>query len=127
MSYKLDLIKADSDILLQDKLMNKKGVIVCEIKKLMLYFKGPVDIKLIKFVATLIENLIKKKYAQNKLLIFMDILRAIYPDVTEDEVNQSVFILEDLLKSKQIKKIPVLKFAVHLAKEFILDVGKSFF
>jgi hypothetical protein len=58
---KLSLIHPDPDIMVKTKRDKVVTIIVEQVNKYLKHFKDPADIKLVRFVATLIENLIKKK------------------------------------------------------------------
>src|ERR1700694_3045362 len=118
---KLNLIKPDHSIIIQHKVNKQQQIIITEVSKLLQYFSGVHDSKLVRFIATMIENLIKKKYECDKKQIFINVVKTLFPEVSDNELNISLNILEDLLSSNQIKKIPVLRYAVHLAKELIFD------
>jgi hypothetical protein len=82
----------------------------------------------IKYLASLIENTPNiKTYHIDKLQLFVDVVKILFP-LTEQEILERVIeILEYLLKTKQIKKIPLLYrmgFCSHLA---IKDVSTNFF
>lgn len=125
----LTLIKPDLDILLKEKRDKILTTIVQEVQKYTTknYFTGKQDVRLIRFVCLLIENLVKKKHKLDKLELFRDVFISIFPDITNDDLTYNCQIVEDLLTNRQIKKYPVLKYALHLAYEFIKDNTKSFF
>jgi hypothetical protein len=124
---KYSLVKPDEDIYVKtkrDKIIKK---IVDEVNKYLVHFASPDDIKLVRYIATLIENLVKRKDF-NKLGIFVDILKLVFPDKVNGEIiKRAIDLLEDLLKNKQIKKIPVLKYALHLSYELVKEATRSFF
>ena len=126
---KLSLIKPDLDILLKEKRDKILKTIYDEVQKYTLkrYFTNPTDPRLIRFIALLIENLVKKKHKINKLELLKDILILAYPTITEEEMTHDCQLVEDFLSNNQIKKYPVLKYALHLAYLFLKDNTKSFF
>jgi hypothetical protein len=67
----------------------------------------------------LIENLVSKKDGLNKQQMFRNILTLSFPSITTEQMQNAILILESLLSSKMIKKIPLLKYAIHLSKEFL--------
>jgi hypothetical protein len=123
---KLSLIHPDQDIMVKSKRDKVVSVIVEQVNKYLKHFKDPADIKLVRFIATLIENLIKKK-GIDKLGVFLEVLKCVFPDINADVFNRACQILEDLLSNGQIKRIPILKYGLHLAYELIKQTTKSFF
>jgi hypothetical protein len=82
----------------------------------------------VKYLASLIENTPNiKTYHIDKLQLFIDVVKILFP-LTEQEILERVIeILEYLLKNKDIKRIPLLHrmgFCSHLA---IKDVSTNFF
>ena len=126
---KLSLIHPDDEILLKSKRDKILQTIFNEVNKYACkkMFTSPIDIRLVKFIGLLIENLVKPKHKIDKLGLFIEVLKLLYPTISADEVKHDIDLLEDLLKSKQIKKIPVLKYAIHLAYEFCKDFTRNFF
>jgi hypothetical protein len=74
-----------------------------------------VNINLIKYIASLIENLVTEKL--DKKQMFLNVLNSCF-QLSSNEINTATEILEMLLKIGQIKKIPVYKYALHLTGEF---------
>jgi len=113
----LSLIKPENILnkaLNEDKITK---IIVNEILKIS-HLTNPNEIELIKFTANLIENLVIKKDNLNKQQMFRNILTLSFPSITTEQMQNSILILESLLSSKMIKKIPLFKYAIHLSKEF---------
>jgi hypothetical protein len=123
-----DLVKPDEEI----RLKMKRDRIIEEIVKRVVetclkYFSGADDIKLVEHIATLIENLVKRKH-MNKLGIFVDVLKLLFPDkVNGDIIKRAIDLLEYLLKNKQIKKIPLLKYGWYYSYQFSKKATNSFF
>jgi hypothetical protein len=82
----------------------------------------------IKYLASLIENTPNiKTYHIDKLQLFIDVVKILFPLTQQEILERVIEILEFLLKTKQIKKIPLLHrmgFCSHLA---IKDVSTNFF
>jgi hypothetical protein len=91
---KLALLKPDDSIVHKLKADSVERIIIDEVVKIKSYSKNPTDVKLIRFIALLIENLIKKKYQADKLLIFTSIIKVLFPDVTFEEIQLAISILE---------------------------------
>jgi hypothetical protein len=126
---KLSLVHPDEEIKLKFKRDEILKIIFEEANKYVArkYFTSPTDIRLVRFISLLLENLVKKKHKIDKKELFIELLKLLYPSVSENEITHDIDLIEDLLKSKQIKKIPVLKYAVHLAYEFAKDFTYNFF
>jgi hypothetical protein len=80
-----------------------------------------ININLIKYIASLIENLVTEKI--DKKQMFLNVLNSCF-QMTEQEIITATQILETLLKINQIKKIPVYKYAIHLTAEFFAFLKK---
>jgi hypothetical protein len=82
----------------------------------------------IKYLASLIENTPNiKTYHIDKLQLFIDVVKILFPLTEQDAIGKIIEILEYLLKIKDIKRIPLLHrmgFCSHLA---IKDVSTNFF
>jgi len=126
---KLRLIELDEEIKLKAKRDDILRKIFEEANKYVArkYFTSPTDIRLVRFLSLLIENLVKHKYKIDKKELFIELLKLLYPAISENEIREDVDLVEDLLKHHQIKKIPVLKYALHLAIEFTKDFTRNFF
>lgn len=74
---------------------------------------------LVQFIASLIENLVIKKYGFDKKEIFIKIYQEVFKNISQDDIENNIKTLEFLLQSKLIKKIPVLKHALHLSREIL--------
>jgi hypothetical protein len=81
----------------------------------------------VHFLASLIENSNLKKYHIDKLQVFIDVVKILFPLTEQEVIKKIVEILEYLLKTKQIKKIPILQRSLHLAYLIIKDVSINFF
>jgi hypothetical protein len=96
-----------------------KQEIVNEIIKVKHLVISPTMIEFVHYISTLIENIVVKKDNINKATLFVDIIKSIFPNVTEDEISICKSIVNYLLDSNQIKKIPLLKYVTYLARELI--------
>ena len=74
---------------------------------------------LVQFIASLIENLIIKKYGFDKKEIFIKIYQEVFKNISAEDIENNIKTLEFLLQSKLIKKIPILKHALHLSREIL--------
>lgn len=124
---KVSLIKPDEEILNKLKIDDVEKFIVSKVSKILHLYKGITDPKLIKYIAIFIENMIKKHYGADKLAIFISIVKVLFPNLTYENLQIAIGILEEALVDNVIKKIPVLRYCYHLTHEFIKDSSKTFF
>jgi hypothetical protein len=67
------------------------------------------DPNFIKYLASLIENTPNiKTYHIDKLQLFIDVVKILFPSTEQEILERVIEILEYLLKNKDIKKIPLL-------------------
>jgi hypothetical protein len=85
---------------------------------------NPTEIDLVKYVGLLIENLVTKKDI-DKLQVFKNVLTLCFPSITNEEMNICIMILESLLSSKLIKKIPLLKYFYTYGLRFLSNFLKN--
>ena len=114
----LKLVKALNSL---DKNVKKYQIfekITTEVRKVA-HLTSSTNADLLQFVASLIENLVAKRDKIDKKELFIDILRAVFPQITSDEINLAIQIVQSLLDNKIIKKIPILKYALHLSSEIL--------
>jgi len=103
------------------KLSNRDQIlqqIVAEVKKIS-HLTFPTSIELIEYICNLIENLVAKKDSINKETLMIDILKSVFPSITDEEIASAKLLVQYLLNSGAIKKIPVLKYAIHLSKQLL--------
>jgi hypothetical protein len=80
------------------------------------------DAEFIKTIAELIENQINNKKEHEKigkLELFVQIMKNLFPKLSEDELKTSINILEFMLKQKLIKKVPLSRvICYYISKKF---------
>jgi hypothetical protein len=78
------------------------------------------DPSFIQYIASLIENQCQK-HSQgekpNKLQIFEDILKRLFPSIQQSEVDVAKQILHFLLKNKMVKKVPLSRVITYFLKK----------
>jgi hypothetical protein len=116
------LVKHPFNLVQKQESKNLKDFILQELKDL--------DISTIqlhpdflKFIASLIENQVKKKNDKtekvDKMKILIEILQILFPHITDEQIRQSKDIIEFLLKNKMIQKIKLRKVTCfYLKKRF---------
>jgi len=109
----------DNEAVLLDFLMDQlKNIDLKELK---------VDIKFILYICELIENQVEpspnpNEPKPNKLLVFKTILTKLFPQISSDEINCSVKIVEFLLENglvEKVKQSALLKY--HFLKKISLN------
>jgi len=117
MSYD-KLIKLPKDVRGKMAYIELRDKIVDDVKRFVT-LTGPSSLYLIKRIGILIETYAKKKDKIDKLNLLIDIVKTIYPEVTDSEITFIRNSVEFLLQQKQIRAIPLLKFALNLFEELI--------
>lgn len=85
------------------------------------------DADFIKYICEIIENQVNTKKADkdakpNKLDIFVEIIKKLFPNISESDVTTCKNLVEFLLKNKLIKKTKLSKiFSFYLKKKFSLS------
>jgi len=86
-----------------------------------------VDIKFIRYICELIENQVEPSSNENepkpnKLLVFKTILTKLFPQISSDEINCSIKIVEFLLENglvEKVKQCALMKY--HFLKKISLN------
>jgi hypothetical protein len=115
--HRLSQVKMDDEILQLEKRDDKITLILEQCVKYIAkkYITSPLDAKLVAFISTLIENSNFKKYQIDKLEVFIDVLKSLFPQMDGLTLKQSIEILE------------LLKRAFHLGFELVKDVSLNIF
>jgi len=83
----------------------------------------PTNVELIDYIANLIENLVSKNDKIDKEQLLIDILKNIFPNITDDEIDHVKASLQFLINSNAIKKITNFKYL----SSYSYDVFKKTF
>jgi len=88
--HRLAMVKPDEEIELEEKREDKIEIIIEQAGKYIVkkIIKKPTDIRLVCHIATLIENSIWKKYGFDKLQIFIDVMKILFPSIEEHELKK---------------------------------------
>ena len=73
----------------------------------------------IQFICLKIENQVKSNKIEekpNKLDIFVTIIKKLFPEITQQEIDTALKIVEFLVKNFLIKKVPLSKIFIYLKK-----------
>lgn len=107
--------KKEEKTLCESLLSELEGVDISSLK---------LDSEFIKTVAELIENQISNKNKKadetiDKLQLFMQIMKKLFPKLSDDDSKTAVNILEFMLKQKLVKKVPLSRvICYYLQKKF---------
>jgi len=114
MNFKIEE-KKEEKTLCESLLSELEGVDISSLK---------LDSEFIKTVAELIENQISNKNKKadetiDKLQLFMQIMKKLFPKLSDDDSKTAVNILEFMLKQKLVKKVPLSRvICYYLQKKF---------
>lgn len=74
----------------------------------------------IQFICLKIENQVKSNKIEekpNKLDIFVTIIKKLFPEITQQEIDTALKIVEFLVKNFLIKKVPLSKIFIYFLKK----------
>ena len=74
----------------------------------------------IQFICLKIENQVKSNKIEekpNKLDIFVTIIKKLFPEITQQEIDTALKIVEFLVKNFLIKKVPLSKIFIYFFKK----------
>lgn len=123
---KTQLVKPTFSIKLKQEEKNLIDYILDEMKSLDIS-QLKLDPDFLKYIAELIENQVNRKTTDSastkpsKLDILIEILKRLFPAITEEEITVSKGIVEFLLKNDCIKKVSLSKIMLfYIKKKFTL-------
>jgi hypothetical protein len=116
---KLGLIKLPLSIEQLKKREKIKTEILTEVRKFISFCNDPKNTKLLTCIAIMIESLVLKKHNIDKLDLMIEILKLLFPNVTEDDIDFAKSHVEAELIDKKIKGIPVLRNALSYTFEIV--------
>jgi hypothetical protein len=102
-----------------------KDDIINALLKVKNIIKSPTSLELIHYITLLLESIVEKKAGIDKLALFNDILKTLFPNITEDELTKAEEVINFLLSNKLIKKIPILKKALFYASDILKKLIKT--
>jgi hypothetical protein len=123
----LDLVKLDEDARMKLKLLEIREKIIIKAKQVMHVYQTVTDKQFIKYICELIEVTIKKSFKCDKLQFLFLVLNGLSIQLTEDQKNKITEIVEHLVSRKEIRLIPIVERAWHMANLILLPVAKAFF
>ena len=95
-----------------------QNIIINELSKIKLTY--PTDVALIHYISLLVENLLKPKSKIDKLHFVFDIIKAVFPAVTDNELVIIGDIIHYLLSTKMVSKIPFVSYVKNHILSYIL-------
>ena len=123
----LDLVKLDEDTRLKLKLLEIREKIILKAKAVIHIYQSVTEKQFIKYICELIEVTIKKSFKCDKLQFLFLVLNGLSIQITEDQKIQIKEIVEHLVSRKEIRLIPIVERAWHMASLILLPVAKAFF
>ena len=100
--------------------------IVAEVKKIS-HLASPDSLPLIEYIMNLLHNLVPKNIGADLNKLLGQIIVTLYPQATAEQIASLDETVAYLFKAGKIKKIPVLRYAVHLSNEFLGACASAFF
>lgn len=119
-----DIVKPMGEL----KQIIKRERILCDIVDEIKTFShrvSPTHIDTVIYIACLIQSLVCKKDCIDKERLMRDILKMVFPSVTDEELDRAKEIVEDGLRTKRIKSSKLVKYALRFAREIFGLVLKS--
>lgn len=119
---KTRLVKANFTLAMKNEQKSLVEYIMDELKGIDLS-NLKLDPDFIKYLASLIENQVKTKgddAKPNKLDIFVELLKKLFPNISKEDLDNAKNILEFLLKNNMVKKVKLTRvISYYLKKKFI--------
>jgi hypothetical protein len=122
----MNLVHLDDEVKIKLKLTEIRTAIVKKIGEVINGFDSKFEKPLIKYVCELIEVKIKKEYKINKLDFLFSILESIVK-LNDAQKSKIIETVEHLVNRKEIRLIPIVNRAWHMASLILLPVTKAFF
>jgi hypothetical protein len=116
---KLNLIQLPLSIEQLKKRDLIKNEILNEINKFIQLCFSPQNIQLISTIAIMIESLVKSHHNIDKMSLFIEILKELFPDINDENIAFAQNHIEAELINGRIKGIPIIKLALSYAYEII--------
>lgn len=124
---KTKLVKKHFALALKQEQKNLVDYVLCELKEINVE-NMQMDPAFLRFISELIENQIKKRNTSadmakpSKMDILVEILKRVFPHISEKELDACKISVEFLLKHKLVTKVPLSKVMMfYLKKKFTLE------
>jgi hypothetical protein len=96
-----------------------KQDIISTIQKITNIVQSPNSLELLHYIALLIESIVDKNLQIDKMTLLKDILKILFPNISDEELIFAENAVEYMLSEKLIKGVPILKKALTYAYEIL--------
>ena len=96
-----------------------KQDIISTIQKITNIVQSPKSLELLHYIALLIESIVDKNLQIDKMALLKDILKVLFPNISDEELNFAENAVNYMLSQNLIKGIPILKKAMNYAYEIL--------
>ena len=96
-----------------------KQDIISTIQKITNIVQSPKSLELLHYIALLIESITDKNLQIDKMALLKDILKVLFPNISDEELNFAENAVNYMLSQNLIKGVPILKKAMNYAYEIL--------
>jgi hypothetical protein len=96
-----------------------KQDIISTIQKITNIVQSPNSLELLHYIALLIESIVDKNLQIDKMTLLKDILKILFPNISDEELIFAENAVEYMLSENLIKGVPILKKALTYAYEIL--------
>jgi len=96
-----------------------KQDIISTIQKITNIVQSPSSLELLHYIALLIESIVDKNLQIDKMTLLKDILKILFPNISDEELIFAENAVEYMLSENLIKGVPILKKALTYAYEIL--------
>jgi len=96
-----------------------KQDIISTLQKITNIVQSPKSLELLHYIALLIESIVDKNLQIDKMALLKDILKVLFPNISDEELNFAENAVNYMLSQNLIKGIPILKKAMNYAYEIL--------
>jgi len=96
-----------------------KQDIISTIQKITNIVQSPKSLELLHYIALLIESITDKNLQIDKMALLKDILKVLFPNISDEELNFAENAVNYMLSQNLIKGIPILKKAMNYAYKIL--------
>ena len=96
-----------------------KQDIISTLQKITNIVQSPKSLELLHYIALLIEFIVDKNLQIDKMALLKDILKVLFPNISDEELNFAENAVNYMLSQNLIKGVPILKKAMNYAYEIL--------
>lgn len=119
----IDYVKPKNSLRKKEKQEKLKKIIVARVNQIQNYQQlranNNIDQELILLVCNCVENLVKKKYNIDKKQFVVDILSAVFPSLSQIEIDNIKNVVQFLFDNLLIQVVPILDKSKYIAWAWI--------